>query len=246
MAKTRRAQAAILQTLAEMLQNPKAKDHHRRAGRQTRLLGQRCTRHFASKAQMFEGLIEFIDPACSRSSTRCRPRNPTASPRSSTHRRARCCASRAEKPWHDPRADRRGAGQQNERLLARINACRQARSRTETIAARRRDAGRIDASLDVGAMANVLVSYAIWSLAGLRQSGFTAEPLAQWGAAVADAGGGNSGEPQRVTSRPGRSVKACPGGFLTDKSQQWSICRAFFDILRRNGQNDLRFLRGVT
>src|SRR5260221_484478 len=62
MAKTGERKAQILQTLAAMLENPKGERIT------TALLAARLEvseaalyRHFASKAQMFEGLIEFIE-----------------------------------------------------------------------------------------------------------------------------------------------------------------------------------------
>src|SRR4051812_34316405 len=62
MAKTGERKAQILQTLATMLENPKGERIT------TALLAARLEvseaalyRHFASKAQMFEGLIEFIE-----------------------------------------------------------------------------------------------------------------------------------------------------------------------------------------
>ncbi|HUL96794.1 MAG TPA: nucleoid occlusion factor SlmA [Usitatibacter sp.] len=62
MAKTGERKAQILQTLASMLENPKGERIT------TALLAARLEvseaalyRHFASKAQMFEGLIEFIE-----------------------------------------------------------------------------------------------------------------------------------------------------------------------------------------
>ena len=62
MAKTGERKAQILQTLAAMLENPKSERIT------TALLAARLDvseaalyRHFASKAQMFEGLIEFIE-----------------------------------------------------------------------------------------------------------------------------------------------------------------------------------------
>src|SRR3981081_2623541 len=62
MAKTGERKAQILQTLAAMLENPKGERIT------TALLAARLDvseaalyRHFSSKAQMFEGLIEFIE-----------------------------------------------------------------------------------------------------------------------------------------------------------------------------------------
>jgi cell division inhibitor SlmA len=53
----------ILQTLAAMLEAPQAeKIHHRRArGQRSASPNAALYRHFASKAQMYEGLIEFIE-----------------------------------------------------------------------------------------------------------------------------------------------------------------------------------------
>jgi len=52
----------ILQALAEMLQTPKGeKNHHRRARRKAGRIEAALYRHFASKAQMYEGLIGFVE-----------------------------------------------------------------------------------------------------------------------------------------------------------------------------------------
>jgi len=44
-----------------MLEQPRAKNHHRLARVQLDISEAALYRHFASKAQMFEGLIEFIE-----------------------------------------------------------------------------------------------------------------------------------------------------------------------------------------
>src|SRR3981081_589261 len=62
MAKTGERKAQILQTLAAMLENPKG-ERITTAALAARLEVSEAAlyRHFASKAQMFEGLIEFIE-----------------------------------------------------------------------------------------------------------------------------------------------------------------------------------------
>ena len=62
MAKTGERKAQILQTLASMLENPKG-ERITTASLAARLDVSEAAlyRHFTSKAQMFEGLIEFIE-----------------------------------------------------------------------------------------------------------------------------------------------------------------------------------------
>jgi TetR/AcrR family transcriptional regulator len=56
----------ILQALAEMLEQPKGDKITTAAlARKLEFSEAALYRHFASKAQMFEGLIEFIERACS-------------------------------------------------------------------------------------------------------------------------------------------------------------------------------------
>jgi len=77
-------------------------------------------RHFASKAQMFEGLIEFIE------TTIFGLINDIAGRETSGLKQARstvfdAAGVRADQPRHDSGADRRCAGHENERLQERMN-----------------------------------------------------------------------------------------------------------------------------
>ena len=111
MAKTGERKAQILQTLASMLEEPKAERVT------TALLAARLDvseaalyRHFASKAQMFEGLIEFIEQ------TLFTPREPHPGRREGRDEAGRVdgrrdARLRAEEPGHDARAHRRRAGE---------------------------------------------------------------------------------------------------------------------------------------
>jgi AcrR family transcriptional regulator len=66
-------------------------------------------RHFASKAQMFEGLIEFIEPSLFSVINQITAKKPRLqADRTDPRPAAQLCP---EKPRHDPRADRRRAGQ---------------------------------------------------------------------------------------------------------------------------------------
>ena len=98
----------ILQTLAEMLETRRAKRSPPLPSPPSWIVPRPPYRHFASKAQMFEGLIEFIEsspfrhqPGAGRGTDgRCRPNTSS-----------RCCCVSREEPRHDPRADRRSAGE---------------------------------------------------------------------------------------------------------------------------------------
>ncbi len=101
----------ILQMLASMLEEPKG-EKVTTAALAARLDVSEAAlyRHFASKAQMFEGLIEFIETTIfgliNKISTE-EAIGSQAGTRDGQHA-ARLCP---DQPWHDTRSDRRCAGQ---------------------------------------------------------------------------------------------------------------------------------------
>ena len=83
--------------------------HHRRAGRPVDVSEAALYRHFASKAQMFEGLIEFIespDLHARQPDRRTRERRPPRRCASCSP----CCCSSARRTRHDARDGGRRAG----------------------------------------------------------------------------------------------------------------------------------------
>ncbi|MGA8148408.1 MAG: nucleoid occlusion factor SlmA [Gallionellaceae bacterium] len=171
----------ILQTIASMLEQPKGEKIT------TALLAARLDiseaalyRHFASKAQMFEGLIEFIEQ------TVFGLVNKITAEESNGLKQVEGILAMLLGFAQKNRGMTRvliGDALVNEdgRLQARIN---QFLDRVETtIKQALRIAGtqgELDPDIDVGAKANVLLCYVIgrWQLFG--KSGFTRDPMALW------------------------------------------------------------------
>ena len=137
-------------------------------------------RHFASKAQMFEGLIEFIEQTVFGLANKI-----TAEETSGLRQAEGIVAMLLGFAQKNRGMTRVLIGDalvnEDERLQARIN---QFLDRIETtlkqalrIAATQ---GELDSSADVGAHANVLLCYVIgrWQMFG--KSGYARDPMAQW------------------------------------------------------------------
>lgn len=171
----------ILQTIATMLEQPKGEKIT------TALLAARLElseaalyRHFASKAQMFEGLIEFIEQTVFGLANKI-----TAEETSGLRQVEGIVAMLLGFAQKNRGMTRVLIGDalvnENERLQSRIN---QFLDRVEaTLKQALRIAvtqGELDAGADVGAHANVLLCYVIgrWQLFG--KSGYTRDPMAQW------------------------------------------------------------------
>jgi TetR/AcrR family transcriptional regulator len=171
----------ILQTIAAMLEQPRGEKIT------TALLAARLDiseaalyRHFASKAQMYEGLIEFIEQ------TVFGLANKITAEESSGLKQAEAMLAMLLGFAQKNRGMTRvligdALVNEDERLQARIN---QFLDRIETtlkqalrIAVTQ---GELDAGTDVGARANVLLCYVIgrWQLFG--KSGYARDPMAQW------------------------------------------------------------------
>ncbi len=171
----------ILQTIAGMLEQPKG-DKITTAALAAKLDISEAAlyRHFASKAQMFEGLIEFIEQ------TVFGLANKITSEEAGGMKQVEGILSMLLGFAQKNRGMTRvligdALVNEDERLQLRIN---QLFDRIETtlkqalrIAATQ---GNLDANIDVGAQANVMLCYVIgrWQLFG--KSGFTRDPMAQW------------------------------------------------------------------
>ncbi len=171
----------ILQAIAEMLEQPRGEKIT------TALLAAKLDlseaalyRHFASKAQMFEGLIEFIEQTVFALANKI-----TAEEHSGLKQAEAIVAMLLGFAQKNRGMTRVLTGDalvnEDDRLQARIN---QLLDRIETtlkqslrIAATQ---GELDASTEVGAHANVLLSYVIgrWQL--FAKSGYTRDPMELW------------------------------------------------------------------
>ena len=171
----------ILQTVAEMLEQPKG-ERITTAALAARLDISEAAlyRHFASKAQMFEGLIEFIEQ------TVFGLVNKISSEETSGFKQTEGILAMLLGFAQKNRGMTRvliGDALVNEdaRLQLRIN---QLFDRLEvTLKQALRIAisqGELDQKVDAGQYANVLLSYVIgrWQMFG--KSGFTRDPMAQW------------------------------------------------------------------
>jgi TetR/AcrR family transcriptional regulator len=171
----------ILQTMAAMLEQPRGEKIT------TAVLAAKLTlseaalyRHFASKAQMFEGLIEFIEQ------TVFSLTNKITAEESSGLKQAESIVAMLLGFAQKNRGMTRvliGDALVNEdaRLQARIN---QLFDRLETtlkqalrIAASQ---GELPGTLDAGAHANVLLSYVVGRWHVFAKSGYARDPVAQW------------------------------------------------------------------
>jgi TetR/AcrR family transcriptional regulator len=181
MAKRGDRKLQILQTLAEMLEAPAA-EKITTAALAARLDVSEAAlyRHFASKAQMFEGLIEFIEE------TLFGLINKIASEEKSGIKQIEAMVGMLLGFAQKNRGMTRvliGDALVNEdaRLQARIN---QLFDRLETtlkqalrIAASQ---GELPGTLDAGAHANVLLSYVVGRWHVFAKSGYARDPVAQW------------------------------------------------------------------
>jgi TetR/AcrR family transcriptional regulator len=171
----------ILQTVAAMLEQPKGEKITTAAlAAKLDLSEAALYRHFASKAQMFEGLIEFIEQTVFGLANKI-----TAEEGSGLRQAEGIVAMLLGFAQKNRGMTRVLIGDalvnEDERLQQRIN---QLLDRIEaTLKQALRIAvtqGELAASTDVGAQANVLLSYVIgrWQLFG--KSGYARDPLAQW------------------------------------------------------------------
>jgi TetR/AcrR family transcriptional regulator len=173
----------ILQTLAEMLEAPQA-EKITTAALAARLEVSEAAlyRHFASKAQMYEGLIEFIEQSLFSLINRISTEEPQGLNQARSI--AQLLLAFAEKNRGMTRVlTGEALVNENARLQSRVN---QLLDRIESslkqslrIAASQ---GQIDASVgqDVGPMANLILAWLQGRWQQFVKSGFTRTPLAQW------------------------------------------------------------------
>ena len=171
----------ILQTLAEMLEAPKG-EKITTATLASRLACSEAAlyRHFASKAQMFEGLIEFIEQSL------FSVINQITSEESEGLKQIELIIALLLRFAQRNRGMTRvligdALVNEHERLQARINTL------LDKIEAAMKQALRIAATqenlksdADFGALANLLRCYAVGRWEQYARSGFSREPLAQW------------------------------------------------------------------
>lgn len=170
----------ILQTLAEMLQDPKGEKIT------TALLARRLDlseaalyRHFASKAQMYEGLIEFIETSLF--SVINQIQTEQASGLKQAELMLALLLGFAQRNRGLTRVLTGDAlVHEDERLQVRINALH------DKVEASLKQALRVAASSgelggeDPAAMANLMLCYITGRWQQFVKSGFTRDPLAQW------------------------------------------------------------------
>ncbi len=171
----------ILQTVAEMLEQPKGEKITTAAlAARLDISEAALYRHFASKAQMFEGLIEFIEQ------TVFGLVNKISAEESSGLKQTEGILAMLLGFAQKNRGMTRvliGDALVNEdaRLQLRIN---QLFDRLETTLKQSlriaQSQGELDGKTDVGAHANVLLCYVIGRWLQFGKSGFTRDPMAQW------------------------------------------------------------------
>jgi len=171
----------ILQTVAEMLEQPKGEKITTAAlAARLDISEAALYRHFASKAQMFEGLIEFIEQ------TVFGLVNKISTEETSGLKQAESILAMLLGFAKKNRGMTRvliGDALVNEdaRLQQRIN---QLFDRLETTLKQSLriavSQGELDSGADTGAHANVLLCYVIGRWQEFGKSGFTRDPMAQW------------------------------------------------------------------
>ncbi len=171
----------ILQTVAEMLEQPKGEKITTAAlAARLELSEAALYRHFASKAQMFEGLIEFIEQTVFGLVNKI-----TTEEQDGLKQVEGILALLLGFAQKNRGMTRVLIGDalvnEDERLQQRIN---QFLDRVETtlkqslrIAATQ---GRLDADADIGAHANLLLCYVVGRWNQFGKSGYTRDPMAQW------------------------------------------------------------------
>ncbi len=171
----------ILQTVAEMLEQPKSEKITTAAlAAKLDISEAALYRHFASKAQMFEGLIEFIEQ------TVFGLINKISSEESDGLKQVEGIVGLLLGFAQKNRGMTRvligdALVNENERLQLRINQF------LERVEATLKQSLRIAASqgklaneADAGALSNLLVCYVIGRWQQFGKSGFTRDPMAQW------------------------------------------------------------------
>ena len=181
MAKPGERKLQILQTLAGMLESPKA-EKITTAALAARLECSEAAlyRHFASKAQMFEGLIEFIESSLFGVINQISAEE-TQGLQQVEHILALLLNFAQRNRGMTKVLTGDALVNENERLQLRINQLldkiEAALKQALRVAATQE---QISASADFGALANVLLCYIIGRWQQYAKSGFTREPMTQW------------------------------------------------------------------
>jgi TetR/AcrR family transcriptional regulator len=168
----------ILQTLATMLEQPGA-ERITTAALAARLEVSEAAlyRHFASKAQMFEGLIEFIESSVFTLVNQIAERDPAGS--AQAHKIVTVLLQFGEK---NPGMTRVMVGDalvfEHERLLARMNQFfdRVESQLRQSLRAEADAGGSVTPTVDGNVQASVLTAFAIGRLARFARSGFRRSP----------------------------------------------------------------------
>jgi TetR/AcrR family transcriptional regulator len=176
----------ILQTLASMLEQPGA-ERITTAALAARLDVSEAAlyRHFASKAQMFEGLIEFIESSVFTLVNQIAERE--TDPRTQVHKMLTVLLQFGEK---NPGMTRVMAGDalvfENERLIARMNQFfdRLESQLRQSLRALAEAGGSQTPTVDAQGQASVLVSFVLGRLQRYARTGFKRLPSEQLDAAL--------------------------------------------------------------
>ena len=181
MAKTGERKAQILQTLAAMLEDPKAERITTAAlAKRLDVSEAALYRHFASKAQMFEGLIEFIEQTVFSLVNRIQADEPDAMKQ--IEATVTALLGFAQK---NPGMTRVLIGDalvnEDERLQARIN---QLHDRLETTLKQALrfalSEKEIPAAVDPTAQANLMLAFVVGRWHQFAKSGFRRDPTEYW------------------------------------------------------------------
>ncbi len=181
MAKPGEKKLLILQTLAGMLEDPKA-EKITTAALAARLDCSEAAlyRHFASKAQMYEGLIEFIESSLFGVINQIAAEQ-VQGLQQVEHILAMLLNFAQRNRGMTKVLTGDALVNENERLQLRINQLHDkieaALKQALRVAATQQ---QLDATADFGGLANVLLCYIIGRWQQFAKSGFTREPMAHW------------------------------------------------------------------
>ena len=181
MAKPGEKRLQILQTLAGMLEDPKG-EKITTAALAARLDCSEAAlyRHFASKAQMYEGLIEFIETSLFGVINQISAEE-TQGLQQVEHILAMLLNFAQRNRGMTKVLTGDALVNENERLQVRINQLHDkieaALKQALRVAATQE---QLDANADFGGLANVLLCYVIGRWQQYAKSGFTREPMANW------------------------------------------------------------------
>ncbi len=180
MAKPGERRLQILQTLAEMLEDPKG-EKITTAALAARLSCSEAAlyRHFASKAQMFEGLIEFIETSLFGVINQISAEE-TQGLQQVEHILALLLNFAQRNRGMTKVLTGDALVNENERLQARINQLLDKIEATLKQALRVAATQETGLNTDFGALANILLCYIIGRWQQYAKSGFTREPAAHW------------------------------------------------------------------